>query len=111
MPSARWPPLTTPGYLRQFWPSTASCRPPNAATTLCGRPANAIALLDAVASGKVPANHLTADLVTNLRNLNDAALNKRIEQVWGIVRDSPADKAKLIAEYKSLLMSPPAHKP
>jgi putative heme-binding domain-containing protein len=50
-------------------------------------------------------------LVTNLRNLNDAALNKRIEQVWGIVRHSPADKAKLIADYKSLLMSPPAHKP
>ena len=78
----------------------------DALATLCSRPAYAIALLDAVAAGKVPTNHLTADLVTNLRNLNDDALNKRIEQVWGIVRTSPADKAKLIDDYKRLLAIP-----
>src|SRR5207247_8010573 len=72
-------------------------------TTLCSRPTYAVALLDAVADGKVPNNHLTADLVTNLRNLNDEKLNKRIEQVWGIVRSSPDDKKKLIDEYKRLL--------
>ena len=66
-------------------------------------PTYASALLDAVAAGKVPSNHLTADLVTNLRNLNDATLNKRIEQVWGIVRTSPEDKKKLIDDYKQLL--------
>ena len=43
----------------------------DALATLSSRPAYAAALLDAVAGGKVPANHLTADLVTNLRNLND----------------------------------------
>ncbi|HEX5104374.1 MAG TPA: family 16 glycoside hydrolase, partial [Pirellulaceae bacterium] len=75
----------------------------DALTTLCARPAFAKALLDAVAAGKVPANHLTADLVTNLRNLNDEALSKRIEQVWGIVRSSPEEKQKLIADYKRLL--------
>jgi putative membrane-bound dehydrogenase-like protein len=74
--------------------------------TLCSRPTYAVALLDAMAAGKVPTNHLTADLITNLRNLNNEALNKRIEQVWGIVRSSPADKTKLIAEYKQLLASP-----
>ncbi|MBW8885644.1 MAG: c-type cytochrome, partial [Planctomycetia bacterium] len=71
--------------------------------TLCTRPAYAVALFDAMEAGGVPKNHLTADLVTNLRNLNDAALNKRIEQVWGIVRSSPADKKKLIDDYKRLL--------
>ena len=60
-----------------------------------------------MAGGKIPANHLTADLVTNLRNLNDAKLNKRIEQVWGIVRSSPADKKKLIEDYKRLLAVSP----
>src|SRR5262249_6784052 len=44
-----------------------------------------------------------ADLITNLRNLNDDALNKRIEQVWGIVRSSPEEKKKLIEEYKRQL--------
>jgi putative membrane-bound dehydrogenase-like protein len=79
----------------------------DALATLCARPAFATALLDAVAGGKVPQNHLTADLVTNLRNLNDAPLNKRIEQVWGIVRSSPEEKQKLIADYKRLLQSAP----
>ncbi|MDX1946127.1 MAG: family 16 glycoside hydrolase [Pirellulaceae bacterium] len=77
----------------------------DALATLSSRPAFAAALLDAVAGGKVPAGHLTADLVTQLRNLSDVALNKRIEQVWGVVRESPADKAKLIGEYKALLLS------
>lgn len=83
----------------------------DALATLSSRPAFATALLDAVAGGKVPANHLTADLVTNLRNLNDDALNKRIEQVWGVVRSSPEDLAKMIMGYKSLLTSPAPSKP
>src|SRR5439155_18043069 len=75
----------------------------DALATLCSRPNYATALFDAMAAGKVPANHLTADLVTNVRNLNDEKLNKRIEQVWGIVRASPADKARLIEDYKRML--------
>ncbi len=77
----------------------------DALATLCARPTYAVALLDAVAAGKIPNNHLTADLITNLRNLNDANLTKRIEQVWGLVRTSPADKKKLIDDYKHLLQS------
>jgi putative membrane-bound dehydrogenase-like protein len=77
----------------------------DALTTLASRPAYGGALLDAVAGGKVPANHLTADLVTNLRNLNDEGLSKRIESVWGIVRSSPEDVAKQIAAYKQLVDS------
>jgi putative membrane-bound dehydrogenase-like protein len=80
----------------------------DALATLASRPAFATALLDAVAGGKVPANHLTADLVTNLRNLNDDALNKRIEQVWGVVRSSPEEAAKQIEAYKSLLLAAPS---
>ena len=83
----------------------------DALATLSSRPAFAKVLLDAVASGKIPANHLTADLVTNLRNLNDEALNKRIEQVWGVIRSSPEDLAKMIVGYKSLLTSPAPTKP
>ncbi|MEX2176126.1 MAG: PVC-type heme-binding CxxCH protein [Pirellulaceae bacterium] len=77
----------------------------DALATLTSRPAFATALLDAVAGGKVPANHLTADLVTNLRNLGDEALNKRIEQVWGVVRSTPEDLKKQIEEYKRLVLT------
>ncbi|HEY2412052.1 MAG TPA: PVC-type heme-binding CxxCH protein [Pirellulaceae bacterium] len=79
----------------------------DALATLCSRPTYAVALLDAVAAGKVPNNHLTADLITNLRNLNDAPLTKRIEQVWGLVRSSPEEKKKLIEDYKRLLTTAP----
>jgi putative membrane-bound dehydrogenase-like protein len=75
----------------------------DALATLSSRPAYAAELLAAVGSGKIPANHLTADLVTNLRNLNDEALNKRIEQVWGVIRSSPEDVARQIEAYKRLI--------
>src|SRR5205823_10766401 len=77
----------------------------DALATLCSRPTYAVALLEAMSAGKVPNNHLTADLVTNLRNLNDEKLNKRIEQVWGIVRTSPDEAKNLIEDYKRLIQS------
>ncbi len=92
-----------PEAILTMYPKLAATERRDALATLCSRPAFAGALLNAIAGGKVPANHLTADLVTNLRNLNDEALNKRIEQVWGIVRTSPAEKAKLIEDYKRLI--------
>jgi putative membrane-bound dehydrogenase-like protein len=74
-----------------------------ALATLCSRPSYAAPLFDAIAGGRVPANHLTADLVTSVLNLNNAALSKRVEQLWGVVRKTPAEKARLIQQYKELL--------
>jgi putative heme-binding domain-containing protein len=82
----------------------------DALATLVSRPSNAAALLDAVAGGKIPKNHLTADLVSSLRNLNDPQIEKRIAEVWGVVRSSPAEKAQLIEAYKALLANP-SHTP
>jgi putative heme-binding domain-containing protein len=79
----------------------------DALATLSSRVAYAGELLAAVAGGKVPANHLSADLIVNLRNLNDAEVTKRIDQIWGVVRDSPEDKKRLIAHYKRLLTDSP----
>ncbi|WP_425615012.1 PVC-type heme-binding CxxCH protein [Anatilimnocola sp. NA78] len=75
--------------------------------TLCSRASFAKELLAAIEAKRVPANHLTADLVVNLRNLKDAELQAQLEKVWGTTRESPADKALLIAQVKSLLASPP----
>src|SRR5262249_19992830 len=94
-----------PQAILDIYPKFSPNERRSALATLCSRPPYAVPLLDAVASGKVPNNHLTADLVTNLRNLNDSVLNKRIEQVWGIVRSSPEEKKKLIEDYKRLVQS------
>jgi putative membrane-bound dehydrogenase-like protein len=104
----------TPNVLLRLYAQLTPSERRDALATLCSRPVYAITLLDAVAAGKVPTNHLTADLVTNLRNLNDEKLNKRIEQVWGIVRSSPDEKKRLIDDYKRLIQSapqPPAPSP
>src|SRR5207237_2626353 len=68
----------------------------DALATLCSRVGYAKELLGAIESKKIPANHLTADLVTNLRNLNDADLQKLLEKSWGTARETAADKQKLI---------------
>ena len=51
--------------------------------------------MDAVAAKKVPAADVSAEIVRQLRNLQDAALDKQIAEVWGIVRDTPAERKKL----------------
>ncbi|HND52183.1 MAG TPA: DUF1080 domain-containing protein, partial [Pirellulaceae bacterium] len=78
----------------------------DALATLCGRPAYATALLDAIDGRRVPAAHLSADLVRQLRNLKNADLDAKVAKVWGQVRDTPADKAALIEHYKKLLSAP-----
>jgi putative heme-binding domain-containing protein len=60
----------------------------------------------AVAAKKVPATDVSAETVRQLRNLGDKELDKSIAELWGIVRDTPADRAKLIAEWKKKLTAP-----
>ncbi|HVJ86163.1 MAG TPA: PVC-type heme-binding CxxCH protein [Caulifigura sp.] len=71
--------------------------------TLAARPSYASRLLKAVQSNNIPKTELSADLVRQLRNLNDAELSKQLEQVWGVVRETPADRAALLAKYTALV--------
>jgi putative heme-binding domain-containing protein len=77
-----------------------------ALNTLAARPAYGKALMEAVAAKKVPANDVPAEVVRQLRNLNDKALDQRIAEAWGIVRTTPADRAKLIADWRKTLTKP-----
>ena len=74
--------------------------------TLAARVAYASALLDAVAAGVVPRAELSADLIRQLRNLKDPALEKRIVEVWGNVNDTPEERLRLIREYQRLVTAP-----
>ncbi len=71
--------------------------------TLGSRAAYGRALMEAVAAKKVPANDVPAEVVRQLRNLNDKALDQRIAEVWGIVRTTPTDRARLLAQYRRML--------
>ena len=75
----------------------------DALNTLASRPALAKALMDAVGEKKVPTTDLSADIIRQLRNLKDDALNAQIAKVWGTARDADPDRAKVIARTKAMI--------
>jgi putative membrane-bound dehydrogenase-like protein len=93
----------TPEIILRTYPDLDAAQKRDALATLAARPAYAAALLDAVAAKTVPSADLSAELIRNLGNLKDEQINKRIAEVWGAVRDTPADKAKLIDQYRAII--------
>jgi len=99
----------TPGVILDVFPKLTTAEKRDALGTMAARLAYATELLDAVAAKKVAPGDLSAETVRQLRNLGSKDLEKRIADVWGTVRDTPADRAKLIVKYrKAIAMSPPA---
>lgn len=82
-----------------------------ALATLAARKAYANALLDALADSRVPAADVSADIIRQLRNHKDSALNERIREVWGEARDTSADVAARIEQYRKLFKSKPKQEP
>jgi putative heme-binding domain-containing protein len=80
----------------------------DALNTLVSRATYAKALLSAVGNKSVPARDLSADIVRQLRNFKDAEINQQVEKLWGVARDTEADKLKEIAKYKSMITIEPA---
>ncbi len=93
----------TPAAILGVFPSLNEGERREALRTLCARPAFARALLGAVDDGRVPRKDLTADLVTQLRNLKDASLDGEITRVWGVARAVENDTLEVVARYKNML--------
>jgi putative heme-binding domain-containing protein len=62
-----------------------------------------MALLDAIEASQIPRTDLTAFTARQLNNLNNAALTARVQNLWGELRATPADKAREIAGLKRRL--------
>jgi putative heme-binding domain-containing protein len=73
--------------------------------TLVTRPTFAVALLDQIEAGKVPASELSALQARQIRSFSDENLSRRLAEVWGELRDSPQDKQDLIDRLKKELSS------
>jgi putative membrane-bound dehydrogenase-like protein len=97
-----------PALVLQLYPNLSSAEKRDALATLCSRSSYAKTLLEAIGGRRLPAADLTADFVRQLRNLKSPELDKQIEAVWGTVRDTPEEKARLIAQYRDLLTRSPA---
>ena len=74
----------------------------DALVTLASRRSYAVALMAAVEKKTIPAKVLSADVVRQLRALNDDTLNSKIEQLWGVSRSTPEAKLKEIEKYKRI---------
>jgi putative heme-binding domain-containing protein len=98
----------TPKTVLDSYPRFNAEEKRDALATLASRVDYAQALLNAVADKRVPASDLPADLIRQLRNLKNDDLNARIVEVWGAVNDTPAERLKLIAQYKRMLSRPAA---
>jgi putative membrane-bound dehydrogenase-like protein len=69
-------------------------------SALASREPFAMALIEAVGAKKIAGTDVSADIIRQLRNLQSAALDKRLADVWGVARETSADKAKLIGKFK-----------
>ncbi|SKA98036.1 putative membrane-bound dehydrogenase domain-containing protein [Prosthecobacter debontii] len=76
---------------------------PEVIAVLVSRPAFAKVLLDQMATGKIARADLSAFHARQIRSLNDDALTQRLTEVWGELRESAGDKAKMIEDLKAKL--------
>ena len=83
----------------------------DALNTLAARIGPARALLDAVGAGKIASKDLSADVVRQLRNQKNPAIDAQLGKVWGTVRETSIDRAKVIARFRALLTSKPKQVP
>ena len=70
---------------------------------LLTRPSWASKLLDAIAAGRISREELTAFHASQIRQFRYPALDAKLTEVWGALRESSADKAALIATWKERL--------
>lgn len=92
----------TPDAILEVYPSLDPGERRDALNTLASRPAYARPLVEAVGAGRVPRNHLTADLVRQLRSLKDAALAARLTEIWGVMQETSPDMTAEVERVKRL---------
>lgn len=70
---------------------------------LVSRPAWALAVLKAIEAGAIPKSDLSAFHARQISAFEDETLRSELVRVWGEVRESAADKRKLIEEWTAKL--------
>jgi putative membrane-bound dehydrogenase-like protein len=74
-----------------------------ALAALVSRPAWTLALLDGIAAERIPRSDLSAFTVGRLAQSADAKVLARLQQVWGTVRTTPADRQAEFRRWRKAL--------
>ena len=91
----------TPDAILAVYSSLDGAQKRDALNTLVSRPAFAKPLLAAIGAGStVPAKDLTADVVRQLRNLKDKEVEQQVANLYGVARETSADKKAEMERYR-----------
>jgi putative heme-binding domain-containing protein len=100
----------TPGIASALLQRLSSFSAPELASALealTSRVDLARALLEAVASSEVPRELLTAHHVRRLNNLNNSRIDRQVEQTWGRIHQTPAEKQAQIERLEKVFNEAP----
>jgi putative membrane-bound dehydrogenase-like protein len=93
----------TPKALLDLYAKFSASDKQAALATLTSRADYVLALLDAIEAKQLDRNDLSAFTVRNLSRLEDKRVVARLNEVWGTIRETPAEKAEELAKYKKAL--------
>ncbi|HWN97107.1 MAG TPA: hypothetical protein VNT99_18905 [Methylomirabilota bacterium] len=93
----------TAAVILEVYASLSPAEKKDALNTLASRVVYAKPLLNAIGEKKIPANDLSADILRQLRNLKDTAINEQVAKTWGVARESEGDKLAEIARFKKIV--------
>jgi putative membrane-bound dehydrogenase-like protein len=93
----------TPAQLLAIYPTCTATEKREIVATLASRAKYAEALLGAVEAKTLSTADIPAETIRQLRSFHDKALSAKIVSVWGTVRDTPADRRKLITDWTKKL--------
>lgn len=94
---------STPDVILKHYTSFSNEEKQDAINTLASRPNYVRELLNAIDDGDVPAADLSAFTARQILRMNDADIERRLQEVWGQVRPASEQKADLIEEYRAIL--------
>lgn len=94
---------STPRILLDRWTSLSPTDQRAALETLVSRPAYALALLEAVAQGRLRPTDITAWHAQQMRALGDPQVQARLQELWGEVRETSAEKQQLLERLREQL--------
>jgi putative membrane-bound dehydrogenase-like protein len=93
----------TPGRLIALYPSLSEGDKREALLTLVSRPAFARPLLVAVGQDRIPVRDISAAIASQIRSLNQPDVTATLEKVWGVARETGAEKAAEIDRYEEMV--------
>lgn len=73
---------------------------PTLIAAMISRPATALGLLDAISRGRIPRADLTPIQARHVASLNDAAVTRRLTEVWGITRGNEAGRSETMNQVR-----------